>query len=279
MFADAWHPIYSGRDYVYMRFTTVVDVDVDAYYEHLKSNPRSGKIDRRLALMFSRDLTAENLSRRVADVIIAANLASPGSLHTDERVLVGDGIPVRMHAGFSGLLPEAVERAFKQEWPPIVTVPFQTVWEWLNAIPGLKEGQGRGRLGRAVSAFSYLMSAGVTGAPTMGLMWALVGLEALYAKGNQALQAQLIEKSEVILGKRTTHKKNFGRMYDFRSRFVHGDIDFPLSYVSDTIDFDAFDREAREAELLATATLVSTLQQLVVRGMHELEFEYRIAST
>lgn len=67
-------------------------------------------------------------------------------------------------------------------------------------------------------------------------------------------------------------------MYDFRSRFVHGDIDFPLAYVSDTIDLDTFNREARDAELLATATLVGTLQQLVVRGLREFEFEYRLTS-
>lgn len=184
MFANSWHPIYPGRPYIYLRFASVVDVDVDAYCEHLRENNPGTTVDPPDALMFARDLTTEDLSRRVADVVIAANIASPGSLHTDERVLIGDDVLIHFHTGFTGLLPEAVERASVQEWPPISTVEFSRVWEWLNALPGFKEGQGKGRLGRAVSAFSYLMSAGVAGAPTMGLMWALVGLEALYAKGN-----------------------------------------------------------------------------------------------
>ena len=105
-------------------------------------------------------------------------------------------------------------------------------------------------------------------------MWALLGLEALYGHGNVGLKTQILEKSEALLGPRHENKKLFGWMYDFRSRLLHGDMD--LLYQHNTHDadptYEKIWKELYECESLATAMLLSTLQNMCQRNSYSLEF-------
>jgi hypothetical protein len=56
------------------------------------------------------------------------------------------------------------------------------------------------------------------------LFWALVGIEAVYVRSRQGLPEQVRDESQILLGKQVTYKKEISRMYDSRSRFVHGDL-------------------------------------------------------
>lgn len=69
--------------------------------------------------------------------------------------------------------------------------------------------------------------------PAMGLCWVSkkFGLEALYCQGNSNLPGQLNVKSTLLLGDRVSFKKDFNKMYDYRSRFVHGDLNFQDQYM------------------------------------------------
>ena len=105
----------------------------------------------------------------------------------------------------------------------------------------------RGRVGRAISASSYLIKQQAYDVSPVDLVWALLAIEALSATGNEGLKNQLMTKSELLLGKRFAYKKRFQRIYDFRSRFVHGDIDFGVEY-----------------SLIMTIILLSTRMRLTV---------------
>jgi hypothetical protein len=67
---------------------------------------------------------------------------------------------------------------------------------------------GTGRTGRAIAALSRILCGDINASSDMGIAWALLGLEALYADGNQGLSQQILRKSEILLGPR--NPKNHG---------------------------------------------------------------------
>jgi hypothetical protein len=114
----------------------------------------------------------------------------------------------------------------------------------------------------------------------MQLLWALVGLEALYVHGKSELAQQVRDKAQAFLGAQEKFKKAVTKMYDFRSRFVHGDLDFPgLCLIGDARKtVERFDDELRDATAVAVAMLVGTLQEVIRRDWDGLRFDYTISN-
>jgi hypothetical protein len=64
-------------------------------------------------------------------------------------------------------------------------------------------------------------------------------------------------------------------MYDYRSRFVHGDLDMPLSYTLYTGESGStFEGEAERNLATAVTVLIASLQELVVQGWLAPTFSY-----
>jgi hypothetical protein len=103
-------------------------------------------------------------------------------------------------------------------------------------------------------------------------------LEAIYAEGASGLRQQLVAKTHALFGPPQTHKKAFGSMYDFRSRFVHGDVDFPLAYDQRDYDQLGFTEEVETAIEVALAVLLATLQAMARSGSHRLTFTYVVTA-
>ena len=104
----------------------------------------------------------------------------------------------------------------------------------------------------------------------------MVGLEALYNSGREGLAAQFRDKVWVLLGKDQARQKAFSRLYDYRSRFVHGS-GFPLVYCPwDSDDYASLVIKAEEEENLAVALLIATLQSMVRDGIQELPFRWTL---
>jgi hypothetical protein len=144
----------------------------------------------------------------------------------------------------------------------------------------LVDGVGVGRLGRALSALSHLTTDGNAAGNSIELAWVLLGLEALYTRGNVGLKEQLLGKTEAILGPRTENKKLFGAVYDFRSRLIHGDVDIPVRFTTfDGVEkYEKFHAERYDHEALATAVLIATLQWMIKSNLYSLDFYYSVKS-
>jgi hypothetical protein len=86
-------------------------------------------------------------------------------------------------------------------------------------------------------------------------------------------------KTQVLLGERQKNKKDFGAMYDFRSRWLHGDVDLPLRYTPYTgsSKYKKYDEQLSRSEALALAVLIATLQLMASRSWTELEFKYSVS--
>lgn len=212
-------------------------------------------------------------------LLLAANIARPGSL----SVVEGYAFLSRQYADktkalFADDLLNAVQASREKGWPRLLCPSIKETWEWLLASGALIDGFGVGRLGRALSALSHLTTASNQDGNSIELAWVLLGLEALYARGNVGLKEQLLAKTEAVLGPRTENKKLFGAVYDFRSRLIHGDVDIPVRFTAfdGAEKYERFHSERFEHEALATAVLIATLQWMIKSNAHSLEFEYAV---
>ena len=177
--------------------------------------------------------------------------------------------------GGTFLFEEAIDLADSMEWPKLQVLDIAKVWTWVIEQEGFLEGFGGGPTGRALNAFTHLFESPRADDATM-LFWALVGIEALYVRGRQGLLEQVRDKSQVLLGKQEAHKKKINRMYDFRSRFVHGDLDFAGRHLLHDAaeNLAKHESEMFESIFLAVAILLASLQKLVLLEWKGVKFNY-----
>lgn len=228
-------------------------------------------------LLFS-DVACSELHSTFVDLYLALSIAHPGSLYFWESWLFCEKCFLRSKHGAMTSFENVRKRTAELKWPKIQTLNVRDVYQWLTNVPGFSNRRGVDSVGRAVAALSYLIKTSAKDENELSLVWALLGLEALYGRGNVGLKSQLLEKSETLLGRRQENRKVFGWMYDFRSRLLHGDMD--LLYQHNTYDadpeYEKIRSELYECETLAAAILISTLQNLCQRGSYSLEFTYTL---
>lgn len=155
---------------------------------------------------------------------------------------------------------------------------LRQVFDWLESLDGWSDGIGRGHVGRAVAALSHAVATSRGHNSPLRLMWGMVGLEALYCRGKDGLRAQVSEKAQLLLGVLSSHKKRIGQLYDYRSSFLHGSRDIPFAQREREDDQDAmqFFWQSDDESALAIIALLASIQELVVRNWHELEFRTHI---
>lgn len=218
---------------------------------------------------------AHDLVRVVSDISLAAFLAAPDSFDVrDCTVWVNDEVetttgPDRLtfHAG---LVDHG--RQFGG-WPQLANIPFVDVLNWLKAIDGFAIGIPAGPSGRAVSALTHvLMDSGLK------LVWAVLGLEAIYCRGGKDLAHQLRQKSSALLGEPKEYKKRIQEMYEHRSELVHGSLNVPMAYewLEALEPFEKIQEREIQSTQFATTLLVSTIQQLILRGGHSIESDFTV---
>lgn len=250
-----------------LRFSGVVPIS-DRYFDYQGLDP-SG---------VNRSLARTSFLKRVSDVLVMSNISSIGSIELLHSILIQDGrLSEHTHlpAMNAWVLQRAVVLAESINWPRLRKIDFDKVWTWVNKNRGFIDGFDNSPTGRAISAFSRLFQQ-TEDDEAMQLLWALIGIEALYVKGKASIMEQVREKIQVLLGKQETHKRKIAEMYEFRSRFMHGDLDFPgLCLIHDASpEFERYTKNQMETVDIAIAILVATLQEIIIRNWNGLEFSY-----
>jgi Apea-like HEPN len=230
-----------------------------------------------------RVLARVEFCKHLSDLLVMANIARVGAIELHYSVVVQDNEALDVSEipkmeGYS--VQQAAIAAEQLGWPRLVDLDIQTVWRWVTKHHQMMEGFDGTTMGRAIAAFSRLFEHKTADEP-MQLLWALVGLEALYVTGKAELAQQLRERAQVLLGPQESFKKKLTRMYDFRSRFVHGKLDFPgLCLFGEAREAVArYDHELLEAIAVAVALLAGTIQEVVRRDWAGLRFGYTVADS
>lgn len=276
-FADKWtkQPVWAKHRHIC--FEAQIEIDRDDVIDSLNAeNPTHGLSDKILETIITQT-AAETLSRSVGNVLLATQIGRPGVMYFGGRYAVSQEQRCWIDGGFGGGLSRIYELSKTQGWPPLPGVSVYDAYHWIGSITGIERGEPKGSAGRAVSAISrILMTSSTTQDDPADLMWCMVGLEALYGEGQTHLRQQLVEKTRIVLGSPDTYKKAVGKMYDFRSRFIHGDVDFPVGHSTSELDGTGFIEEVASSAELALAVLVATVQQLIMQSRYDFKFEYRL---
>jgi len=226
-----------------------------------------------------RYLLPSYLEHEVDCLLLLLNILYPGAISTEQGRVFLDGDEISYtSAFFTEHWFGAVECASKLRWPVFHQTTFTEAWSWLRASQALEEGVGITRLGRAIAALSHLTTDSLQRTSSIELVWILLALEALYTHGRTGLAEQLLGKMEVILGPQVENKKSFSRVYNFRSRLLHGDVDIPLRFTEfdGTKRYETFHDSLFQNEELALAVLLATLQWMAKHQVSELDFTYAL---
>lgn len=130
------------------------------------------------------------------------------------------------------------------------------------------DGISRNRIDRALAAYSHL-----DGGPA-DLFWAMLAIEALFTQTSVAVQQQVVQNTQLLLGNKPGIKKRLDKMYNFRSRLVHGDLDLPGAFREWDSCREPYAKGYEASLGLAMAIVIATFQELAHRGWNELRFKY-----
>jgi hypothetical protein len=207
--------------------------------------------------------------KRISDLLIIANLCHPGTIELKESEIMQNGI-LKEYSH----LPEmdgfpiqlAVEFASQIAWPKIYTLDLIGAWNWHLKRGNFLELEGfeNDPISRALNAFSRLFETPTMDA-TIQLVWAMVGIEALYVREQTYVKRQVREKVAIALGQNPIFNEEFGKAYAFRSRFIHGSQDFPGFYhLGDAgVEIEKYYKDQERTVSFAIAILVASLQEII----------------
>lgn len=268
------------REYCYysvLCFSSTIKFTPQDYPEVHRDYPKTS-LDK-----INAEVTVEHIiddyEQRILEIIIISNLCRVGSLDLYKVFTFQNGkfreFGFECNIDKDSLL-SAVNYAKTINFPQIRKIKFEKVLSWINTNQrnGFSKGFSKNPVGRALCALTQVLNSINDG--NMRLVWAMVGLEALYVKGKVSVTEQVKEKIQTLLGKAETHKKKINEMYEHRSRFIHGDIDFPGIHCFDDDEFSDFKNKQWKTADLATAILIATLQEIIIRDWSSLEFSYSV---
>jgi len=215
--------------------------------------------------------------KRISDLLVISNVSRLGAIELKDSFVVQDGKVVSSHVPpMSALeLQDAANIAKARGWPSLHEVSLKTTWDWCTARNRMLDGFDGSQSGRGLCAFSRLLTPHKPEDELQLLVWALVGLEAMFVRSKTDGMRQVRSGAELLIGSPSTFKKALTKLYDFRSRFIHGAVDFPgLFLVHDATDaVSRFDKETLESLAVAVAVLGASLQELARRDWSGIEYE------
>lgn len=211
----------------------------------------------------------QKVEDRVRCIAIAANIARFGSLNI-QKLQYFQGSNLLIQSAGTGAFLDRPESFDTLGWPKLVNLKLKEVLLWLDEVPGVAASVSETALGRAIAAFTHLLHG--WGKDSLSLVWGVMGLEALYATGSIGLRNQIIERSQAVLGDNPAPRL-LGKIYDFRSRLVHGDKNVPFAFNgSDVGNAGRFRSTLHDYESFVLVILVATLQFMCQKHLFELRF-------
>ena len=236
-----------------------------------------------------KDCTDEELVSGSAAVMLAITLeraqlcseiSFPGLLNISKGVALEDESPVigiRSKPVFNCIRDEVYWP--NEEWPKLNIINVSEVFSWLNKIGYGESFYARTSIQRTLASFAYVIRLGQYNEGE-SLFRVMQGLEAFYTSGTGDLRRQLSEKSKVFLNGKKLKTNMVGRLYDFRSKFIHGasTIRYP-----DAWDDDSFEKElANDKKIVefdqslkfGLILLISSIQKCVKENIVDVDWGY-----
>lgn len=190
----------------------------------------------------------------------------PGVIYTNTNKFIG-----KTKVIVSSIM-HAYVHANKIRWPKIKNVSLNETINWFHKFDMHPNKRSKCNAHRAINAFSQLFG-DIKSDDSSDLFWVMLGIESLLADGIQSISYQIKEKSNIILGKPIEFTKKLTKLYDYRSRLIHGDFNiFPRFYK----DYGTYEEEYWDYLFFATSILIALIRELIATQKVEFEFELKL---
>jgi hypothetical protein len=223
-------------------------------------------------------LLSFHLTRSFEIACIASHLSRPGCLLFDKAHSFIDGRPIEQAGGMFPL--QIVENAddLSSSWPPLYRLDLIDVVKWIKTIEAFSPPVATTRLQRTFASFTYLVGHRRAESEGEVLFRAMQGLEAFYCDGIGDLRKQLSDKTQLWLGLRQSPSNIVGKLYDLRSKYVHGSATMPYALSIEDPDEHAPSamREFYSGVALSTRLLVATLQKCVTDRVQDVRWDFAV---
>lgn len=226
--------------------------------------------------------TIEEFKIKIINILVLTNIAKPGAIKTRQGEIITHGeISIDHIVSFPQLYSihrETLDLVKENKWPILKNLEFEKVFRWFSSNNFSLERCSTNRTERAINAFTYLFRDNLSGL-VFDLYWSIVGIEILYCESNGALAEQINSKVPILLGELKEFKNKLKKMYNFRSRLIHGDINIPPQYLvePDEENFKiTFEDDLFNSTVLAVSILTATLQTMVIKNRGFIRFKYEL---
>lgn len=256
-----------------------IEIEVDASKEtkamldYYNMDVKNGVDFTFLSITHTSQIALTLFERNIQDVFVAGNIANPGTLYMSNIVYrINENKIISKYCLYADMVYDSVLFCFKKKYPPILNVGFFEVWNWLRKFKEYKRGYSANSVERSLNCLNALFQKKESEA----LFFAIMGIEALYLREDAHSMNQVIERSQLLLGCTNEGKTLYGDMYNQRSKYIHGQLNFAFNGM-----FSNFIEEQRvqrhiDGNRFAIGILISSIQHLCIQGRTELEFETSI---
>jgi hypothetical protein len=170
-----------------------------------------------------------------------------------------------------GPFNQAYDSINELQWPQPDSLTLDQVLNWLNNHQIQLTGISNGPASRAVMAYSHLFNYSLGETDSAFLFWCMLGIESLYAVGSNNILNQIHTKVYLILGEPAQFQKKLKRLYEYRSRLVHGDLNLSAKF---HMDFSEPSFEYNDYVGFSASILITSIKRLIGKNLSTYEFQY-----
>lgn len=252
----------------FLKLCVSVDLDVDGI--------RRNNHGQELADSVFHYFAANTVTEALEDALLVSELCCPGAVNTQAGIAICEGSSCGIDSKVAfHVLVSPIEGY--PNWPKFRDIEPQMAYRWASKVGYGLGGYAKCRIGRSFAAFTHAV--GLTQYREGEVLFrSMQGLEAFYCDGSGDLRKQLKDKSALWLGDWREPLVSPGKLYDIRSKFVHG---------SSLVDFRGYDgehgaedskasREASVSSAMALRLLIATLQRCINEDVSDVTWTVQV---
>lgn len=255
---------------------TILKFTYNSDCRHDFSETPAGELSKTLYTNSMGEYAIQFLSREIFDSITCANICMPGVLAMKKYLIYKDGKYIRTVDFFT--LLNTVQKISSNLPDELYNkkINLLACVSWFKKIE-VKNGYSTTPLGRAVALLNRLLFSELreSNETILDLSNMFIAIEALYCTEHKYKTKQIFHHTKNIVSLK--NRKEIKKFYNNRSRFVHGDTDFPLHpSLPEYVLLDSDDEklnQTKEHFYKVICLLFETLQYMLLNKKHKLNFK------
>src|SRR5699024_10709967 len=273
---------YSLEDYVLGR---IPDQALQEIQNHISSkNPEKDIVTIGCDIALNNNVKQSEKNYRIATnyldntlihFFLAMNLSTPGMLHCFCRELQSNN-NFTIYNFSSADLEYAWMKNIENGWPGVKKIALNKTYDWLSSINIGQRQIANKSIERALYAILHVC-VNQYPSPTQ-IIWVSLALEALYETPKAQINKKLINRIFLFLGVPENNynkfKKQIGKFYNLRSRFVHGEMDISVPFPNNVLDDSIWEHEGEVLDNVSfgLSIVIATIQKMIINNWKSLSF-------